>query len=963
MASFTSQHTLRSTLTTMGVALLLAGGVLGGLFILEQAIGGNEVEACWSWKGCGEQVPYCRLNASQDSIANGQSTELTWSTGGGVDSVEFIGFPEASYPTNGSLIVTPSESHTYRIVAKSSERNSTSVCEVTVSVGEACLPGTCTMSATPDTITKGEEALLVWETTNVESGSIDQGVGSVPQSGSVKVTPEVSTTYTGTFIDTSGKTLHCSARITVEEQVPDPFCSMGVNPTSIIRGEEATLFWESTAVIRATIDQDIGEVGLSSNLIVKPTQTTTYTGTFEGQNGETKMCSATLVVQEPQTYHPSCTLDAVPEGIIRGNSATLSWSTVDVEGSGTLTSLGTIGQSGSAQVTPTTTTVYTAHFTGKNGAPVNCMRTVTVTDQEPKPKPVCSIGVNPATITKGASATLTWASSHATSGVISSGIGAVPVSGAATITPQTTTTYTGTFTGAGGSTTCSGTITVVPPTEEPLPVCSMQVSPTSITSGGSAVLSWTSENATGATLSNDIGTVATSGSTTVTATEPTTYTGTFTRGTSTVSCSATLSIVSSSGGGGGGGGGGACLNCDSKKTSGGGLSNTNKTEEKTPSPTILLAKNVTTGLSSITLAQVPYTGFTAGPVTTVLFWIAVLVISALIAYVGTVLTPLARLRRMLVGTSDKPEYLFEHSKTPFAQHYISLPEHEEPYALAEMQQRSPSIIENMAHNDNILISPEAERILLAETERGGLDPEVHLRALFEKAKASYSREDGWILLSKERVYELMGVAPQQQKVDEPKRMLPHDSPLHDVAFRNIRTLQMHRTAPNTTTKVEIAQNSSHSVSPQSPYPQAQNKSEMPVVGAFAGISQVSSTEHANTATTTPFEHVPATASVRLLQTLANHNEQDAFAYVREMAQAGMLEKVIAETVTHLDAVYRHRIEGNHTPHQDVLSITSEWSNAEIARTLGYFVECVDHSYENTKVGVKIALTKLFVRKG
>ena len=120
--------------------------------------------------------------------------------------------------------------------------------------------------------------------------------------------------------------------------------------------------------------------------------------------------------------------------------------------------------------------------------------------------PTCSVVASPSNINQGGSSTISWTSSNATSAYISPTIGSVSTSGARIISPSLTTTYTGTFIGAGGSVTCSATVYVSIPT--PAPSCTLTASPSNITSGNSSTLSWSSSNATLATINQNIGSVS-----------------------------------------------------------------------------------------------------------------------------------------------------------------------------------------------------------------------------------------------------------------------------------------------------------------------------------------------------------------------------------------------------------------------------------------------------------------------
>ena len=74
---------------------------------------------------------------------------------------------------------------------------------------------------------------------------------------------------------------------------------------------------------------------------------------------------------------------------------------------------------------------------------------------------ITSFVATPASITAGASSTLSWVTTNATSVSISNGLGARPVVGSSVVSPTGTTTFTLTATGAGGTTaTATATVTV-----------------------------------------------------------------------------------------------------------------------------------------------------------------------------------------------------------------------------------------------------------------------------------------------------------------------------------------------------------------------------------------------------------------------------------------------------------------------------------------------------------------------
>ena len=79
---------------------------------------------------------------------------------------------------------------------------------------------TATLSASPNTIDKGQSTTLTWQTTNATDVSID-GIGAVDASGSRQVTPADSTTY-HLIAKGTGGTQDATARVTVNAPPPPP---------------------------------------------------------------------------------------------------------------------------------------------------------------------------------------------------------------------------------------------------------------------------------------------------------------------------------------------------------------------------------------------------------------------------------------------------------------------------------------------------------------------------------------------------------------------------------------------------------------------------------------------------------------------------------------------------------------------------------------------------------------------
>jgi peptidoglycan/xylan/chitin deacetylase (PgdA/CDA1 family) len=235
------------------------------------------------------------FSANPTSINSGSSSQLSWSvTGASSTSIS----PTVGTVTGTSVNVSPTQTTTYVLTATNPGGSVTATTTVTVNqtTPPPAKPVINSFSANPSTITTGSSTQLSWSVTGASSTSIDNGVGVVTGT-SVNVSPTQTTTYTLTAINPGGTT---TAAITVIVQAatsttPKPTCSLSANPTSVQSGTPSTLTWSSQNATGGTIDNGVGNVGVSGSKSVSPTQTTTYTGTFNGAGGTTT-CSATVTV-------------------------------------------------------------------------------------------------------------------------------------------------------------------------------------------------------------------------------------------------------------------------------------------------------------------------------------------------------------------------------------------------------------------------------------------------------------------------------------------------------------------------------------------------------------------------------------------------------------------------------------------------------------------------------------------
>ena len=193
---------------------------------------------------------------------------------------------------------------------------------------------------------------------------------------------------------------------------------------------------------------------------------------------------------------PTVNLQLTPNTVAMGQSATLTWSASDAQ---SCTASG--GWSG---VQPTTGRLSTAPLTASTSYTLTCMGSGGSAAQSQQvvvthPAPVIKLAASPTTIGNLDSSTLTWFASNAEECTASGGWhGPLATSGTwSTGKLSNTTEYELTCKGQWGSATQSVTVTVTAQS----PAVTLQASPSSLRSGDSSTLTWSSQNATSCTAS------------------------------------------------------------------------------------------------------------------------------------------------------------------------------------------------------------------------------------------------------------------------------------------------------------------------------------------------------------------------------------------------------------------------------------------------------------------------------
>lgn len=322
--------------------------------------------------------------------------------------------------------------------------------------------------------------------------------------------------------------------------VPAACNYLTASPTTLpYGGGTVTLSWSVSNATSASIDNGVGALSVtgSSGMLdntsiggggnslyvetgtvnVTVTSNTTFTLTASG-NGGSDNCTVSVTVNPPPvTPTAVCNyLTASPTTLPHGGgNVTLSWSTTNANNVG-ISNVGAVSTSGSQTVFVSSNTTFTLTAYGVNGDTNNCAVSITVNPPVSTPSAVCdSFTADRTTVPyDGATVVLTWATTNATSVSIDNGVGSVSADGSKNVFVNSTVTYTLTAVGAGGNDTC--TVTITKGSSPQAPVCNyLRVSDDEVEEGDDVTLTWSTTNATSASINQGIGNVPTNGSKTV----------------------------------------------------------------------------------------------------------------------------------------------------------------------------------------------------------------------------------------------------------------------------------------------------------------------------------------------------------------------------------------------------------------------------------------------------------------
>ena len=536
---------------------------------------------------------------------------------------------------------------------------------------------------------------------------------------SYSYTPSYSSSY-----PTYNYTSHTSRR---------PTCTFAADDDRLTKGESTRLTWNTSNSNDQQINQGIGDVADDGSRSISPTRTTTYTLFVEGDGG-TITCNETVFVDEPRNDLACDSFSVSDSRVEEGDKVTLTWRTTGATNTSINNGVGDVPEDGSKEVTMHDDTTFT--LTARDGSnSVDCTVRVKVDQKHSNNNNVrCdSFTVSDSKVGDGDKVTLKWKTTDADSVRIDHGVGSVADDGEERVTINDVTTFTLTARNGNDEDTCKVKVKVNDKKKDRDTNnlrCELTASDKSIRSGDEVKLSWDNRNADRVVLKDnhgkeiadsrdDRGIDEDSDSVKVHPKKDTEYTLTAYDGNKKKICTVDVNV-----------------------------GDTNITSVR--------------GQGTIPLSYTPYTGFDAGPTLTFIFYAVIVLWGAFVGYMLVLKKKAALALSHGVATTVHAGIIASTATahapaTPVHTSFIpsNLPMVEDTTAMVgTLDTDTLRILEERANAQSVLISSDALRLI--ESQNGTHEEQAAtLDRVIALAKAQYPKENGWIVVNKEKIVSLL----------------------------------------------------------------------------------------------------------------------------------------------------------------------------------------------------------------
>jgi len=565
--------------------------------------------------------------------------------------------------------------------------------------------------------------------------------------------------------NSSPNSLHPICAVFVpKEVVPAPSCDLfTATPNTIVVGGKSVLKWESTNATQAFLNNTIGAVDVDGTFEVSPTSDTVYRLTLIGAEDKTVDCEVPVTVSEDSV--PVCkSFTASPSSLpVGGGNVTLAWNVTQTNNVSISPTIGSVSPVGSKVINVTQGTTYVLTAEDNDGDKDICEIPVTVADSAPvfTCEQNVNFSVSDSSIRRGDAVTLNWSTTGVDTVSISN-INANSLSGNRSVSPSSDITYTLTATQGNKTVNCPVSVNVSTGGGgggSSTPRCDLDISDDKIKAGEEITLRWDTSRATEVTIEDDRGNVIFTtaeylskdkedlydGSIKVKPTRDTQYTLTAERGSRDRECEVEVEVEDN--------------------------------------VVVLQTRDQQPLVAGISLTQVPYTGFEAGPFMTSLFYALLVAWSLFITYLLVIrnrVAPAAMKTYVpssdVVSSTDSMKQAESRRPDAFAPSVMSkiVASQTTPTNLPtgipvagqdvmkfktdatqanQATDTEVTAIENRAHSQKALLSSDAVRYFIASTD-SSVEREEALDQITTEAKKTYPLEDGWIVINQTRMQSL-----------------------------------------------------------------------------------------------------------------------------------------------------------------------------------------------------------------
>jgi len=389
-----------------------------------------------------------------------------------------------------------------------------------------------------------------------------------------------------------------------------------------------------------------------------------------------------------------------------------------------------------------------------------------------------------------------------------------------------------------------------------------------------------------------------------------------------------------------------------------------------PPTVVLLKKAEKLPLAFVYLSQIPYTGF-GDSFKVIAFILGLIIWSILVVYLfksGIILRVIERIQKRL--KREEPNLVKEETQVPIDENSLitESPDYQkymeedstttykhsnQSYAYAGISANPSFIPDNLPGEDisleptvvderNIreallakarerktLISEDAVKLLLQSLSGNYAKAETALTKVIDDAETKYVKEDGWILLNREKMALLLPT--------------PHFS---------VNSSKTTPPAPNGMFVPTALERESYALprfSDKAPVAKVENTTA-PVP---APVSYAQTSNHSNSAPV-------FLSTLSFIRAIVAKDSQKVFAVLRTLRQEGKnVEDFIKSVIYELDEAYRGRLEeGIRGGNVELKTVVSAWTNDDLEEVITIFLTIIDQSYKNSLTGLKLAIMRI-----